>query len=391
MIEMLSQIDDGLMSTIIWVVLALVFMVFGPRIMTTQAVLKLEREVFQLEDIADKSRLLVLHSVSKKPDKKLRKEIKNFMNFFAISPVSMDPYGLMKKIGNITKQSDQRIMYFVNEIVPNYSFEEKQNVKNALVGAITTHTIAKIVRHYLELIKKYKMFQLAMVIQMQIPMIMRVSRASMKATHAFVDGVPIGDGAGPLVAASMIKGRASVYKEDEFAVYKTKIDGRTVWISKADGPGASTGYPGNFLTKFLKKNRINRIISVDAALKMEGEKTASIAEGVGVAMGGSGADRFDIEEIAVKKNIPLDAIAIKMSDEEALGPMKKSIFDSVPRAQERIRKAIKRSKKGDRILVIGVGNTCGVGNSYKSMAKTKEKLRKHVSKVEPKKKKRFGI
>ena len=70
----------------------------------------------------------------------------------------MDPYGLMRKIGNITKQSDRRIMYFVNEIIPDRSFEQKQNIKNALIGAITTHTIAKIVRHYLELIKKYKIY-----------------------------------------------------------------------------------------------------------------------------------------------------------------------------------------------------------------------------------------
>jgi hypothetical protein len=387
MFEIFSQFGGDLVSTIIWLLLFVIFIIFGPRIMTTQAVLKLEKEVYELEELAIKSRHYVINYVSKKPDKKTKESIEAFMDFFAISPVGTDPYGIIKKIDHIVKQSDDRIKYFVNEIAPGFSSEEKQNIKNALGGAITAHTIAKIVRHYLELIKKYKLFQLAMVIQMQIPLIIRIAKASMRATHAFVDGVPIGDGIGPLVATSMIKGKVRTFRNEEFVVYKTKIEGKDVWISKADGPGASTGYPGKFLIKFLKRNKIDRIITIDAAMKLEGEKTASIAEGVGVAMGGTGVERYEIEELAVKKNIPLDAVAVKVSDEEALNPMKKVIFDAVPKAQQTLVKAIKRSKKKEKILVMGVGNTCGIGNSYRSISKTKENLRKHLKKIEKKKRK----
>ncbi len=389
MLAMLSQFGGDLLSTVIWLVLFIVFMVFGPRIMVTQAVLKLETEVYQLEEIAVKSRRDVISFISKRPNQRLKESVRNFMNFFAISPVSTDPYGIMKKLDHISRHSEKRIDYFVNEIAPELSSDKKQDVKNALAGAITCHNIAKIVRHYLELIKKYKLFQLAMVIQMQMPLIIRISKAASKATNAFLDGVPIGDGIGPLVTASLIKGKPTRYEEEEFVVYKTKIEGKDVLVSKADGPGATTGYPGNLITKLMKKNKIHRIITIDAAMKLEGEKTASIAEGVGVAMGGNGVDRYEIEEIIVKRNIPLDAIAIKVSDEEALGPMKKEIFDSVPKVQEILRERIKKAKKGEKILVMGVGNTCGIGNDYKAIPNAKERLKKHLKKMGPEKKSRF--
>lgn len=386
MLAMLSQFGGDLLSQIIWLVLFVVFMVYGQRIMVTQAVIKLEREVYQLEEIADKSRRQVIRFISKRPDKKLQTSIGNFMNFFAIAPVGTDPYGVMKKIDHVTRHSDKRIGYFVDEVAPKFSNDKKKDIKNALAGAITTHNIAKIVRHYLELIKKYKMFQLAMIIQMQMPLIIRVSKAASKATHAFLDGVPIGDGIGPLVAASLIKGKPRVYEKEEFIVYKTRLEGRDVFISKANGPGATTGYPGKFMLKFMKKNKINRIISIDAAMKLEGEKTASIAEGVGIAMGGNGVDRYEIEQVVVNKNLPLDAIAIKVSDEDALGPMNKLLFNAVPKAQQTLRERIKKTKRGEKILVMGVGNTCGVGNDYRTLLKSKEKMKRHMRKVKQKKK-----
>jgi hypothetical protein len=293
----------------------------------------------------------------------------------------------MKKLDHMIRNYDYRFKYFVNEVMPNAKEDEKKNIRDALSGAITTYQIAKIVRHYVELIKKYKMFQMAMVIQMQIPLITRMAKAAMHATESFVDGMPIGDGIGPLVAASLIKEKPKVYGEDEFVVAKTKIDGRVVWVSKADGPGASTGYPGRFITRFMKRQKIDRIITVDAGLKLEGEKTGTVAEGVGVAIGGIGVDRYEIEEIAVKRKMPLDAVVIKVSDEEALMSMKKEVFDSLKGSMENIRESLKRAKKNEKILIIGVGNTCGIGNDSKAVKEVEEKVKKRAKKEEEREKK----
>jgi hypothetical protein len=348
--------------------------------------IKLEQEANELEGMAEKSKGYVIKTLSKRPNAKLKENVTNFLEFFAIEPIAADPYGVIKKIDHIVKNSDRRFTYFVNQVAPDFSEARKRDIKNALEGAMMTHQVAKIVRHYLELIKKYKMFQLAMVIQMQLPLITRIAKASMHATHAFVDGMPIGDGIGPLTAANLMKGSVKTYKEDEFSVVETNLAGRRVFISKAEGPGASTGYPGKFLIKFFKAHKISKLITIDAALKLEGEKTGSIAEGVGVAMGGSGVDRYEIEEVTVKNNIPLDAVAIKVSEEDALMPMNKEVFESVPKAIEAVKKAILRSNKKDRILIIGVGNTCGIGNDVNSVAKSNERITSHIRKSQEKKK-----
>jgi hypothetical protein len=388
---MLAQFGGDLLSTIITFIFFLIVVIFGPRLMTMQTILKLEQEVKELEGMAEKSKGYILKSLSKRRDSKLKENVSNFLEFFAIEPVSVDPYGVIKKIDHIVKNSNQRFTYFVNQVAPDFSEVRKRDIKNALEGAMMTHQVAKIVRHYLELIKKYKMFQLAMIIQMQLPLITRVAKAAMHATHAFVDGIPIGDGIGPLTAANLMKEKVKVFKEDEFSVAEANIAGRKVWVSKAEGPGASTGFPGKFLTKFFKTQKINKIITIDAALKLEGEKAGSIAEGVGVAMGGNGVDRYEIEEISVKNNIPLDAVAIKVSEEEALMPMKKEILDSVPKAIEAVKKAVLRANKKDKILIMGVGNTCGIGNDFNSVAKAEEKIKSHIKKSEEKKKERKVI
>ncbi len=384
--DLLSQILN-----IVYFVGFIAFILFYQRIVLTQTILKLEKDTTDLEAMANKAEGYVVRTISKKPDKKMRDSIKNFMEFFAVPPVETDPYGIMKKLDHVIKNSDERFKYFVNQIAPKAHYELKQDIKNALAGAMTAHQIAKIVRHFLELIKKYKMIQLALILQMQIPFIVRIAKASVKATYAFSKGIPVGDGIGSLVVANLMTKKVKVFREYEFAVTETRIAGKKVFISKAEGPGASTGYPGKFMQNFMKRNKFDRIITVDAALKLEGEKTGTVAEGVGVAMGGSGVDRYEIEEIAVKMNMPLDAIAIKVSDEEALMPMKKEIWDSTKQAIEVLNETVKRGKKNERILIIGVGNTCGIGNDLKSVSFAEERLKRHMKLAEETEEKKKGI
>ena len=100
---------------------------------------------------------------------------------------------------------------------------------------------------------------------------------------------------------------------------------------------------------------------IDAALKLEGEETGSIAQGFGAAIGGIGTERFQIEEIATKHNIPIYAIVIKQSIQEAITLMKKEIADSSDVVTSQIYDIIRaNASSGKCALVIGVGNTIGV-------------------------------
>lgn len=65
----------------------------------------------------------------------------------------------------------------------------------------------------------------------------------------------------------------------------------------------------------------------------------------------------------MEKNIPLEAVAIRMSIEEAISPMLKEIYDAVPEAIRRVEESISSSPGEGKVIVVGVGNTCGIGNS----------------------------
>ena len=380
--------QGDLVSTIVWFLLFFAMMFLYPKLMISQTIWQLEKSAAELEALDARAQSIVIRKSSKSPSKEQRAAVKRFMEFFAVGPVDLDPAGIIRKIDLVSRRADYKFKYFVSQIAPKFSMEEQSNLKNAMAGAMTTHQIAKIVRHFLETVKKYKIFQLAIILQMQIPMIARIAKAAIGATAAFADGIPVGDGIGPMVASTLIgKQKVKFYSEDEFVVCEKKVAGKKVFISKAWGPGASTGIPGKFLKKFTAKNKITRIITVDAALKMEGEKSGSLAEGVGVAMGGSGVDRYEIEEFATRNNIPLDAVAIKMSDEEAIMPMRKEIFDAIPDAIELVDEVVKRGPRGEKILLIGVGNTCGVPNDSESFKKSAKLAMERAEKLEAERKK----
>ena len=97
------------------------------------------------------------------------------------------------------------------------------------------------------------------------------------------------------------------------------------------------------------------------ALKLEGEKTGEISEGIGAAIGGIGTERYKIEEEATKFDIPVYAIVVKQSIQEAVTTMKKEISDAVEPVLERIKRLIiERTKEGELVLVAGIGNTAGI-------------------------------
>ena len=97
-------------------------------------------------------------------------------------------------------------------------------------------------------------------------------------------------------------------------------------------------------------------------MKLEGEESGHVIEGVGAAIGDPGPEKFKMEDSVVKYEIPIDAIIIKESLEDALGPMKKSLVDAVPKVVEKMKNAIlRRTVKGDTIIIAGIGNTSGIG------------------------------
>jgi len=391
----LVNVTGDVWSNVIWVIMFMIFMFFYPRLVLAQMIWKLEQSAEMLEMMTLTATKVFMKGLKKKPDKKIKESIKKFLEFFVISPVSLDPYGIIKKFEVLVDQEKRRFIYFINQIAPDLDSEKQASLVMGLSATISLNQISKIIRHYVELIRKTKNIQLAMILQMNVPLIERIAKALFRGAEALTNGWPIGDSIGAYVAANMI-GDAKVKEiEEDTIAANRKIKDRECIIIKAKGPGGRTGKPGKAIDKIAKKNKIAKIITVDAAAKLEGEKTGSIAEGVGVAIGGIGVEKNYIEEVAVKRNIPLDSIVIKMSQEEAIQPMKKEILNATQDVLATVERSVERTEKKGKIIIVGVGNTSGIGNDKKSAEEAEKTVKKVLIKIkrrkEKMKRKHFGF
>ncbi|RLI97968.1 MAG: DUF1512 domain-containing protein [Candidatus Aenigmatarchaeota archaeon] len=378
---------DNVFSWVIWLAFMVVFFLFYPKIMLSQIMWKLEKSARDLEILSEKSKKIVIESISKKPDKRIRDSVSSFFEFFVITPVSLDPSGIVARLDHVLKSQRDRFRYFVKQVAPKMDEEKRASIEMGLAGGMTVNEIAKIVRHYVETVRKTKSVQIAMVLQMQLPLIERLAKSMFKGTKAMSAGDPIGDSIGPLVATEIIGGKKTTEVEDGIVMAKVKMKGRDAFVLKARGPGGRIGFPGKAVKNIIEKNKIARVITIDAAAKLEGEKTGTVAEGVGVAMGGPGVERSYIEEIVTKNDIPLDSVIVKMSPEQAIEPMRKPIKDAIPKVMKGIENSIERTKKGDKIVILGVGNSSGVGDSAKDIEKLKKLVDSYEKKLKAEKKK----
>ncbi|MFH1127543.1 MAG: DUF1512 family protein [archaeon] len=364
--------DNSLIGTITSIIF-LLFIIFYQKIMVMQTLWRAEKDLKKLDEYTKKAEGYVLNSISKKPDKKLKHDISNFMNFFISTPVDIDPYGILNKIEHIMNQSERRFNYFVDTVAPKQNEVEKANIKFGLIGALGVYQIYKIVRHLIITVRKTNNIQMVLVLQMYMPLLLKMAKGNVKATQAFVKGIPIGDAIGPMIAASFMTTEGEEIAKDVL-VSKEKIEGKTVFVMKAKGPGASLGKLGKAVEALREKENIDHIITVDAAGKMEGEETGSIAEGVGVMMGGVGVERSKIEEVALEHDLPLDGVAIKMGVMEASAPLPEKVFKAQVEARDIVKRLIKETKS-KKIMLLGVGNSCGIGNTKESLKGLEEKLK----------------
>ena len=362
-----------------------------PKLMIYQKILKLENSATKLVSMFTKTQNIILKKINKKSDKNLKQRIRSFMQFFVINPVNLDPYGILKKFEFLSDQEKDRFEYFVDEIIPELDEEEKANLMMALSSSMRLFQITKVVKHFLELTKKTKSQYYAMMLEMQLPMIEETAKSLTEGTEALSNGWMIGDSIGPFVAANLI-GNSRVKEIDGGTVIsRRKYKRRDVIVIKAKGPGGRTGNPGRVLEKLSKKEKISKIITIDAAAKLEGERTGIIAEGVGVAMGGIGVERSYIDDIAVKNKIPLDSIIVKMAEKEAIMPMTEPVLEATPKVLKILDETIERTKEKGTIVVIGVGNTSGVGNSKKDALKSKDEMKKVIKRIKSEDKKKRGF
>ncbi len=292
-----------------------------------------------------------------------------FMQFAMIEPVSLDPSGIIPKLDHLMNVRENRWDDVVKQLVPGLEGPESSNLENLIEASMAVDQVYRIVRHFYIQGKKSQSLVLVMQIAMQIKLLEQMAEAYKKAGNAFYHGHPIGDALGPQVAAMFIRtiepsGVKAREVCKETIVQEVKYKGRKVFVVRAMGPGGTVGKPGQAIKMIVDElgGKVDRILMVDAAMKLEGDRTGGIVEGVGAAIGGIGVEKFKIEESSTNQNIPIDAFLCKQNLTDAITTMKKSISMSVKEIVERVKAAIEaRSSEGSNVILAGIGNTIGIG------------------------------
>jgi len=360
-----DSINSYLIQLIYFLIFAFILAFLNQRLQTFIWLREAENSLKRLNYLASKSKEITIKKINElgKPDFDPSNLIESFLDFFVIEPTSLDPYGIVEKFKHILDLRDERIKAFIKQVAPKVPPTYISNIEGLLETTIGLNELYKLVRHYFILGKKTKNVIFIMQLQMNLPIIMRYAEAYFNAAYAFSSGTPIGDGVGALVASKLMQNKKINPIANKTVFSEFEYNKRKLIVVKAEGPGAEIGNIDEAIEHIINIHggAISRIIMVDAALKLEGEKTGHIAEGIGAAIGGTGVEKFKIEEIATKHKIPLDALIVKMSLEEAITTIKKDIINAADIVVKRIFDIVNtRSREGDTILIVGVGNSMGI-------------------------------
>jgi hypothetical protein len=344
----------------------IIFIFYGQRIQMYIMIREVENSLRKLKLIREEGRKTAIEAIKEigKPTNDPSARVDRYLEYFTIGPQSMDPAGIVNKLDHILDVRDERLKDEVKLMAPACDEVQINNLENTLEAAMALNFIYKVVRHYYIQGKKTLSLYVIMQLQMILPMVMKEAEAYSSALKAFAYGQPIGDGVGPLIAGKMMLGYETRKLPKDCVMATVPIEGRTCLIIKATGPGGNVGKPGEAVEAVIEENegKIGMIIMIDAGLKLEGEKVGEVSEGIGAAIGGPGVDAFKIEEKVTKYKLPLYAIIVKEDIGDAVSPMRKEISDAVDPAIERVKGVIlERTKEGDKVIIVGVGNSIGVG------------------------------
>ena len=341
------------------------FMFFGQKIQVNLALGKISKSLNKLQNMRDKAKDEAVSAIKElgKPETDPKPRIETLLQFFSISPNNMDPNGVVTRLEHLVNSADDRFKDEIKMLAPSADEKQLQNLGNLVETAHGLNSLYRKVRHHYLAGKKGGSIYTMTQIQMELPMIMEEAEAYFSFIDAFKQEKPIGDGIGPLVASTMIADTTVRDVAEDTIVAQITVDGRTLMVTRAKGPGGTVGKAGDAVEKLVKehKGKLSLIVMVDAGLKLEGEDSGFVVEGVGPAIGGVGIEQYKIEEIATKHKIAVYAVIVKQSLKEVLSPMTDAVRNSVDEVVNRIKRIIQeKTKEGDTIMLVGVGNTIGV-------------------------------
>ena len=355
--------DSNPLMMLIWILPIILFVFYGQRIQLIITSGDIKKKLGQLEQFRNDSRSALIEYIKKdlavKDD--ITQKLDRIFDYFTIMPIDIDPNGIIPKIHRLIRSREDTTRKQIQLLLSEIDTMEITKIQNLLEIVTYLQLLHRIVRHLFLTAKKQNNYPLILPLQMMLPFIMEQAEALKDAVPAFKLGQPIGDGIGPLVVGEMMLDTKKQKAEFETVYSESKFEGRKLILLKAEGPFATVGRPAEAAEFLGEKYKPDIIVMNDAALKLEGEDSGTVSQGFGAAIGGIGTDRFKIEELATKFDIPIFSIVVKQSVKEAITLMKKEIANQTENVKSQVHEVITdNTVNGQIVLVIGVGNTLGV-------------------------------
>ncbi len=356
----------GWIFQLVWIIVFVIFMFYGQRIQITIMLKEIEGSLYKLKLMRDRGRDIAISTIKElgKPAEDPAARVDRFLEHVDIGPVSLDPVGIIQRLEHIIDVRDLRFKDEVKIMAPNAEEPQMVNLTNVLEAALALNQVYKMVRHFYLQGKKTLSLYVVMQLQMILPLVMKECEAFANGLRAFTFGQPIGDGIGAFTAAKLMWGSEKRDIAKDIVVSEVMIEGRKAYVLKAKGPGGNIGKPGEAVKQILEENegKIAMVVLIDAAQKLEGEKPGEVAEGIGVAIGGPGVEKYKVEEIATKYKVQLNAVLIKEDIGDVVSAISKEVMDGADVAIERIKGLIgEKTREGDTVIIAGIGNTMGIG------------------------------
>ncbi len=355
--------DTNPLLMLVWILPIILFVFYGQRIQLYVTSGEINKAIKKLDRFRAEARTELINYVNQnlEPKDDPTKKIDRFLDYFTIMPVDMDPAGIVEKVRHTVRSREDHTREHARSLSPGVGDLELSKVQTLIEIASSLQMIHKIINHMFLTAKRQNNYPLILPLQMILPFIMEHAVAMKEAVPAFKSGQPVGDGIGPMVVGRMMLENKKEAVAFQTVLARTEFEGRTVLLLKAKGPDSTVGRPADALEGIISKDRMDMIIMVDAALKMEGEESASVAHGFGAAIGGIGTERFQIEAVATDNGIPVLSIVVKQSVREAITLMTKDISDQADNVRSQVYEMIlENTRPGQSVLVVGVGNTAGV-------------------------------
>jgi len=355
--------DSNPLMMLIWILPIILFVFYGQRIQLIITSTDIKKKLAQLEQFRNDSRSELIEYIKKDLGVKddVTQKLDRIFDYFTIMPIDIDPNGIIPKIHRLIRSREDTTRKQIQLLFSEIDTMEITKIQNLLEIVTYLQLLHKIVRHLFLTAKKQNNYPLILPLQMMLPFIMEQAEALKDAIPAFKLGQPIGDGIGPLVVGEMMLDTKKQKVEFETVYSESKFEGRKLILLKAEGPFATVGRPAEAAEFLVEKSKPDIIVMIDAALKLEGEDSGTVSQGFGAAIGGIGTDRFKIEELATKFDIPIFSIVVKQSVKEAITLMKKEIANQTENVKSQVHEMITDNTiNGQTVLVIGVGNTLGV-------------------------------